>query len=314
MDRQPEQSLAKAVSQFDRLQTLPRDEDEAFHLVVAGMHSLCKALRRAELSGLNPKKILELAGPARVLHSASPFVNRIQTWPRGYPGDFETIEYLCDQTVKAESQTLAWYIERHALERAIAQQHRNKLSWQAQAILSHALRKKKARMLSIACGASRDLQSIQHHIADTGAKIWLNDWDAAAVERSLRVLEQSAFKIHAVVGDVFRSLKRLQSGAPFDLILAGGLFDYLSDRQIVWLIPKLYELLAPDGALCFTNTSKENSDRVWIEYLGNWHLKERDESDIQRLISESQINGLTTSPIRRESTGLTHLVEISRRQ
>ena len=31
---------------------------------------------------------------AREIHGASPFVTRLQQWPRGYPGDFETIEWL----------------------------------------------------------------------------------------------------------------------------------------------------------------------------------------------------------------------------
>lgn len=39
------------------------------------------------------------------LHSRSPFISRLQSWPRGYPGDFETIESLVQQINRATPGT-----------------------------------------------------------------------------------------------------------------------------------------------------------------------------------------------------------------
>ena len=36
------------------------------------------------------------------------------------------------------------------------------------------------------------------------------------------------------------------------------------------------DLLGPEGALIFTNIRRGNAYRVWLEYLANWELTERD--------------------------------------
>jgi hypothetical protein len=51
--------------------------------------------------GVPPGRILQLVARAREVHARSPFVRRLQSWPRGYPGDFETVEYLLSQEVMA---------------------------------------------------------------------------------------------------------------------------------------------------------------------------------------------------------------------
>ncbi len=44
--------------------------------------------------------------PVRRIHARSAFVKRLQEWPRGYPGDFETVEYLCGGRSRAEEGTI----------------------------------------------------------------------------------------------------------------------------------------------------------------------------------------------------------------
>ncbi len=42
----------------------------------------------------NKKDILNEIATLQNIFKESPFINRTHTWPRGYPGDFETIEYI----------------------------------------------------------------------------------------------------------------------------------------------------------------------------------------------------------------------------
>jgi O-methyltransferase involved in polyketide biosynthesis len=97
-----------------------------------------------------------------------------------------------------------------------------------------------------------------------------------------------------------------------NLILAGGLFDYLNDRQVVWLLPKLMAALGPGGRLCFTNIASGNPDRVWLDYLAGWHLIERSESDIGRLIADSCLPASSSVQVTSDLTGLTSLVQITK--
>ena len=58
-------------------------------------------IARAEHSGLTREQIREMVAPVREIFARSPVVRRAQVWPRGYPGDFKTIEQLVSQANRA---------------------------------------------------------------------------------------------------------------------------------------------------------------------------------------------------------------------
>jgi len=112
-------SLRAVVSDFCQLEhDLPSDPQESYHLVSAGIHQLGLSVQQAESDGLDASTAGEILEPAIALHGHSPLINRLQTWPRGYPGDFETIEYLCSAENGAQVGTLSYYIEQVALHSA----------------------------------------------------------------------------------------------------------------------------------------------------------------------------------------------------
>jgi len=244
------------------------------------------------------------------MHAESPFIHRLQKWPRGYPGDFETIEYLCDGQVKARPLTTAWFLEHQALRTVAAQQHRNKVVWQASKIVDVVYRKDKARILSIGCGGSRDLRQIQHNIANRDLLIVLNDMDVDALDLSRATLKLLEPMVTTIVGDIFHAIRHLSRHMPYDLVVAGGIFDYIEDRQLIWLLPKLMKLLSPDGILCFTNIARGNPDRVWMEYLSDWFIKERSENDILSLLEDSGVVPQAQANFTRDVTGLTVLTTV----
>jgi extracellular factor (EF) 3-hydroxypalmitic acid methyl ester biosynthesis protein len=308
----PRALLERAVKDFARLESLDLAVDaNAYHQVATQMHALCGAILAAEASAVTRANIQAAVAPARALHGLSPFVRRLQTWPRGYPGDFETIEYLCDAVVRAPRDSIGYFIEYCCLRGVSAQQYRNKVAWQAQMILETALRERRAKILSIACGGSPDVRSVQALLGGTGCKLFLNDMDADALCYSLDRLPALRSTIRPLLGDVFNAARKIRAITPLNLILAGDLFDYLSDRQIVWLLPRLIAALGPGGRLCFTNITSGNPDRVWLEYLAGWHLIERSESDIRRLIDASALPAGSSVQITSDLTGLTSLVQIT---
>jgi O-methyltransferase involved in polyketide biosynthesis len=136
--------------------------------------------------------------------------------------------------------------------------------------------------------------------------------DPAAIEHSIRNLPQIAQRLEAIPGDVFTAARKFRAIAPLNLILAGGLFDYLNERQITWLLPKLFALLKSGGSICFTNLAPGNPDRVWLQHIANWHITERSESDILRMVGDSGLAAKTSINVARDTTGLTQLVELSR--
>ena len=57
------------------------------------MHRFSTAILIASGPGLRATLMPHLE-QIRALHARSPFVARLQAWPRGYAGDFETVEYI----------------------------------------------------------------------------------------------------------------------------------------------------------------------------------------------------------------------------
>jgi extracellular factor (EF) 3-hydroxypalmitic acid methyl ester biosynthesis protein len=252
-------------------------------------------------------ELLPHLAAVRALHDRSPFVHRLQTWPRGYPGDFETVEWLCDARNRAEPGTVPWAIEQCSLQSPLAQQHRNKVSIQARAIHSALVANPCAHIASIGCGGCRDLSLIQAYISATDGRFTLVDADDDALAFARERLDRLEGRCAFVRGRVPRVLSKLPAGR-FDLIVAGGLFDYLPDRWAQATLGAARELLAPGGRLLWSNIAKGNLYRPWIEYLADWWLIEREETDVLRLLEQAGFD-VEQARVSRDSTGLALLVE-----
>lgn len=306
------EELRHAASAFVALDTAPAPGDRAA-AVEQGLRVLWQAIRRCEETGIDKREILSHLGEARAIHARSPFIARAQNWPRGYPGDFETIEYLCTGRNLAAPGTVPHALEEFALHSPISEQHRNKIAFQAEAILSACRRANgPARILSIGCGGCRDIRLISDTLLATSAEFVLCDFDYEALDFSLHALGPLAERSTYLNATIPRVLKKLIPYGPFDLAIAGGVFDYLPDRWVVLSARTIWRmLLAPEGSLVFTNIRRGNPYRVWLEYLVNWELIERDDSDILARCAESDIP-TSSVQIERDDTDLALLVTCQR--
>lgn len=300
--------LKATCLQFTQLETVPIPAVRLLHATAAGLHAFAGAISLCEEAGFEKAALIPHVEPLRALHAQSPFVQRLQTWPRGYAGDFETIEYLCDAENRAPLGTVAWAIEQYALQSPVAQQHRNKVGIQARAILSTLLAKRHARIASIGCGGCRDLSLVQPHIpADAGTFV-LVDGDADALAFARERLQLLSDRCRFVRGRIPRVLGPL-TDAPFDLVVAGGLFDYLPDDWAITTLRLVRRMLAPGGRLLLSNIAAGNPFRAWLEYLAEWQLIEREPEDLRRLLVAGgfDADGVQVS---RDSTGLALMADV----
>jgi SAM-dependent methyltransferase len=304
--------LRRHVEDFMSLDDKPLREEELYHRILAVVHQLCAAILACENAEMTPDEIRDELDPVRRVHARSPFVERLQTWPRGYPGDFETVEYLIGGAGANRAQDrIARSCEGYALSRSIAQQHRNKIQHQAARLMRTMLMNPgQTRVASIACGSCPDLRLILDHLPQLAGEIWLNDIDEDALAFSRRALQPIASHCHFRQGDALTFARRLPRGA-FDLVLAGGLVDYLNERTATLLIQLAVRALAPGGIFYFTNIAAGNPYRPLIEYFGNWKLIERCEEDIYRYCADAGVSRGNVT-IRRDETGLALLVEAAK--
>lgn len=310
----PADLLANAVAEAARLASLTTlPADEALHLVGSMSHQLMRALAECERSGWSRDRILTAVAPARAAHAGSPFCRRLQQWPRGYAGDFETVEYIVQQRNDAPGGSFAYWVEQFGLDSPIAQQHRNKVRLQARAILDAALALRHtsdgARVLVIAAGGAADIALVQQELALLNVRLVLVDQDSDALAFARARLPLLESKITTVCRNAVRGLGAVRAHGPFDLVLAGGLFDYLPDDVASAVLRQARErLLAPEGRFLFTNIADGNPYRRWIEYLGDWHLIHRSAADVVRLCEAGGFD-LGDIAVTYEQTGLALVVE-----
>lgn len=304
--------LQRQVHAFMALEHGQRNEPELYHHVLAVIYRICATIAECEAADLTREEIVRILEPVRGVHARSPFVARLQQWPRGYAGDFETVEYLLAGTNHAEDP-MARACEAYALTRSIAQQHRNKVHHQAARLLrTMQAAPGRSRIASIACGSCPDLRSLLPLLPAMAGEVWLNDLDPDALRFSQSELRTIESHCQYRQADALTFARRLPR-ASFDLVLAGGLYDYLDDRVASLLIQMADRALAPGGTFFFTNIATGNPYRTMIEYLGDWTLIERSEEDVYRLCAAAGI-GRGNVSIRRDESGLALLVEVTKLQ
>lgn len=317
---QPRSECASALEQLeiaaDDFVELDRRRWPAYehlhHAALAAVHAICLAVLRCEESGCTREEIVAVLEPVREIHARSPFVARLQRWPRGYPGDFETVEYICRGECFAPDATLEQHCETYSLNFPIAQQHRNKVWHQSRQIADAVLRNDRARILSLACGGCPDFRKVLPLLRRSEAELHLNDSDAEALAFAARELRPVADRCVLLPGNALKIARRLRmGGGAFDLVLAGGLFDYLPDRHAAYLLEQAYEQLAPGGVLFFTNIAVGNPYRPLIEYVGDWFLIERSR---EMLLDLTDAAGIPRAAVfvERDESGLAYLIEIRR--
>ena len=303
--------LRQSVANFISLEDLITDgTSQLYHKIVASMHDLCFHILEAEKNGVPRKEIEEIIKPARDIHSRSVFVKRLQDWPRKYPGDFETLEYICNQENKSLYGTIEYFIEDYALNSTIAQQHRNKIYKQSEIILNSLLKGRgNQKLLSVGCGGCRDILNIENYISNVNCEMVLNDIESDALELSRKRLKNFD-NVQLVHGNIIQALRKVEKLGPFDLVVTGGLFDHLSDKHLSFFLKRASKsLLNGNSTLFFTNANEGNPFKVWIEYLADWKLFYRSEEDIIKLLADA---GFPTDSIKveKDATGLTFLVTV----
>jgi hypothetical protein len=122
------------------------------------------------------------------------------------------------------------------------------------------------------------------------ARFMLVDLDPAALMCSQTHLATTSSNVQFEYkqGDVVQTLRSLcKSARRFDAITFGGLFDYLPNRVIVFVLQKSLTLLKAGGTIFFTQVTNANPDMTFMDWWGDWKLIQRDEEELLSLCHEA---------------------------
>lgn len=234
---------------------------------------------------------------------------RLWNKPAGYSGDYATIQWLCygDQRWGCVGDVVA----NHVLRCTMAQQHRNKVLLQEEFITTHLTRTdgKPVTIVDIGCGPSIALHRLFTSLNRVSpAQITLIDLDPQALsfsESLLHPVQPETVRITYSQADVVQGLRRLSkqhNTQKVDAIMFGGLFDYLPDRIVTFVLSRAMGMLGNHGRIFFSQVSPSNPDQTFMDWWGDWRLIQRNESDLLRLCQEA---GLSNDQVvfSRDSTG-----------
>lgn len=291
---------------------MPRDACIAYNRTVSALHSLMAQAGHCAELGLNEDQIYQAVEPAVGLMTQSPLLARMRSKPRGCPGDFETIEYICDAENRASVGSFGWYFERHFLNSALLAGHRNKIQAQVSRILRVVGRKANVRILALGAGGARDLHAALDWLVSSKANVTVSDSDAKALELAQSRLSALSDRLTVRHGNALKLVRDLRRSEPFDLVIAGGFVDYIPDRLLVLLLWDIYaHLLKAEGLMFFSSLSDTNDYRALMRVVVSWAAFERSQEQLVKLAAEA---GIDCDHLRlsKDPTGITYFVECER--
>jgi extracellular factor (EF) 3-hydroxypalmitic acid methyl ester biosynthesis protein len=219
---------------------------------------------------------------------------RCYTKPRGYAGDFETIEMI----YRAEPAGAGpigrmidgWHLATHASN--AVRSRRFKIVNYVKTLLAQNAAERLA-IASLAVGSGREIFDVFDAWPEAPIQVLGVDIDAGAlafcaVEARRRSLGQD--KIILYRENLIRlALDRGQTQIPKqNLIYSMGLIDYLDRGLVVRLIDWAHGQLVPGGTLVLGNFASGNPDRPYMDYVLGWILIHRTPDELRDLFARSR--------------------------
>ncbi len=243
--------------------------------------------------------------------SMSRLIDRSYVKPRGYAGDYLTIEMVYKNQA-AGDRRLGRYIDRWFLDipASCAVKNRRRLLADTIAELAGTKATRAGAPLhvtSIASGPARELFDVlaDHPGIDLHATCLDVDAEALAYAKAAacraRATERFRFvRANAVKVALGRDDIELREQ---DLVYTIGLIDYLRDDLVVALLDWIHDRLRPGGTIIVGNFDVANPCKPFMDHLLEWRLIHGSAADLEALFRRSKF---ATAPfqVRTEGTGI----------
>ena len=213
--------------------------------------------------------------------------------PRGYAGDYLTIDMLYDNQPSGTGR-VGPVLDSVILNVPTVRAVRNRRSLVADAIreILGTAAGRIAHVTSLACGPARELFDVFERLSHRGSlSAALIDIDPEALafvrERRDRAGLENQMNLYGANLVYLATGRTTLDLPPQDLVYSIGLIDYFNDKFVLNLLNYVHRLLRPGGKVILGNFHPRNPDRAWMDYLLDWKLIHRTEADMDRLYAAS---------------------------
>jgi extracellular factor (EF) 3-hydroxypalmitic acid methyl ester biosynthesis protein len=226
---------------------------------------------------------------------SSALCERLYTKPRGYAGDFETIEeiYLGKPVGASVIGRLIDGWARSSQPAQAVRYRRSKLGRDVIARLSESGARGPVAVTSLAIGPGREVFDVLESYPSAPIRFTGIDIDEAALSFCAERAEKlgiSNGKLVLFQDDLVKlSLGRGRIAIPKqDFIYSMALMDYLEDEVVVRIVNWAHEQLAPGGTLAVGNFATGNPDKPFMDYIVEWLLIHRTPDQMRQLFALSK--------------------------
>lgn len=225
---------------------------------------------------------------------ASHIIDRCYTKPRGYAGDYETINMIYQGEAAGDGR-IGPLIDRWAMAQPAilaVRQRRATLTSHIARIRAAQPSGTQVKITSLAVGPGREFFDVLESDNERNLFITGVDIDPEAVNFvAARTGELGvSSQIRLIQGNIIRMAR---GNRPVEislqhLVYSLGLMDYLQDAIVVACIDWMFDLLLPGGEAIIGNFDAENPDKPFMDYIMEWVLIHRSADDLRELFSRSK--------------------------
>ncbi len=250
------------------------DELNAFFVMIGDLVR-SGSVSREEIN----RELWKLLGDACSLNTMQ---GRVVNKPCGYAGDYETIDKIYTCWTSPYPQLIKWDYFFHSQSSSKAV--RNRIKYFMNLLNDKEGIENNYYVLSVASGPARDVYEFCSSNGIGNIHFECVDMDPNAISYSMKLCQD----YHNIINFHCKNIFRCTSNINYYLIWAAGLFDYLEDKTFIFLLKRLYKMVAQGGCLVIGNFSQDNPCRDYIE-AGDWFLFHRNKEDLISLARKSGI-------------------------
>lgn len=256
-----------------------------------------------------------------LIYERSILMNRALSKPRGYPGDYETIEmnYNDSSLSKDAGEFLDYIFLRNKYAFAVRNRKDKMRLLLAEFI---AKSKNKPNIMNIGCGSSREIRElgVNKEIAGFGVGFTCVDYDKDALEFTAKQMELlgNPFKLEYMNVSLLKLIKepsyQKHLNNKFNMIYSIGLADYFHDNILGDWIRFCYSILPKEGVLIIAHKDRIADERtpVLFDWFVDWKFIPRNEEELTAVIKNSGINNFDVN-VEREQSGIIFFLKISKK-
>ncbi len=290
------------IKQFFEVEELLNEKDIAAETVYARLRRVFNEfIDRAELfeTGISNKELIEKCRK-RFHQKTNPIFlksysfTRTRVWPKGYHGDYKTLEGIYKNTPLSDG--IGYYMDLYALNLTLARGVQNRLRILTD-ILSQELEKRQnPKILNIACGSCRELMELLPLIKNSKARITCIDTDEDALSFAYNRLSSASNITNHIDFRYYNALRFFdyeileRDFSKQDIIYSVGLFDYLQTDTLVKILRNLYNHLNPKGTLIAAFKDVRQYRPQPYHWFMDWTgFLQRKEEDFLEILKEAGI-------------------------